>query len=234
MAEKLISPGVFTQENDLSFVPQGISEIGGAIIGPTVKGPALVPTLVTNYPEYVQMFGDTFTSGSTVTEYLTSISAREYLKHSGALTVVRILGSGYSNASQSVASAGSPTGLLQASGSSVILTNNESDTVRVTKADGTVVNFIGQLNPSTDASDNSIRFFDRGADVAAFCTNLAAEFNTVASLSDFTAVGAATTFQVTASAADGEITLLITSLNCSTGVGVVSATLGAAVGSGLG
>ena len=77
MAEKLISPGVFTQENDLSFVPQGIGEIGGAIIGPTVKGPALVPTLVTNYPEYVQMFGDTFTSGSTVTEYLTSISARE-------------------------------------------------------------------------------------------------------------------------------------------------------------
>ena len=76
MAEKLISPGVFTQENDLSFVPQGIGEIGGAIVGPTVKGPALVPTLVTSYPEYVQLFGDTFTSGTTVTEYLTSISAR--------------------------------------------------------------------------------------------------------------------------------------------------------------
>ena len=102
MAEKLISPGVFTQENDLSFVPQGIGEIGGAIVGPTVKGPALVPTLVTSYPEYVQLFGDTFTSGTTVTEYLTSISAREYLKHSGALTVVRILGDSYSNASASV------------------------------------------------------------------------------------------------------------------------------------
>ena len=102
MAEKLISPGVFTQENDLSFVPQGIGEIGGAIIGPTVKGPALVPTLVTSYPEYVQLFGDTFTSGTTVTEYLTSISAREYLKHSGALTVVRILGDDYSNATASV------------------------------------------------------------------------------------------------------------------------------------
>jgi len=103
MAEKIISPGVFTQENDLSFVPQGIGEIGGAIVGPTVKGPALVPTIVSNYPEYVQLFGDTFTSGTTVTEYLTSISAREYLKHSGALTVVRILGDAYSNASASVA-----------------------------------------------------------------------------------------------------------------------------------
>jgi hypothetical protein len=25
MAEKIVSPGVFTQENDLSFLPQGIS-----------------------------------------------------------------------------------------------------------------------------------------------------------------------------------------------------------------
>ena len=83
MAEKLISPGVFTAENDLSFIPAGVGEIGGAIVGPTVKGPALVPTTVNSYAEYVQVFGDVFTSGSTVTEYLTSISAREYLKHSG-------------------------------------------------------------------------------------------------------------------------------------------------------
>ena len=105
MAEKLISPGVFTAENDLSFIPAGVSEIGGAIVGPTVKGPALVPTTVNSYAEYVQMFGDVFTSGSTVTEYLTSISAREYLKHSGTLTVVRVLGNGYSNATSSAIAA---------------------------------------------------------------------------------------------------------------------------------
>ena len=40
MAENIISPGVFTRENDLSFLPQGIGAIGAAIIGPTVKGPA--------------------------------------------------------------------------------------------------------------------------------------------------------------------------------------------------
>ena len=28
MAERIISPGVFTRENDLSFLPQGIGEIG--------------------------------------------------------------------------------------------------------------------------------------------------------------------------------------------------------------
>ena len=36
MAERIVSPGVFTRERDLSFLPQGVSEIGAAIIGPTV------------------------------------------------------------------------------------------------------------------------------------------------------------------------------------------------------
>jgi phage tail sheath protein FI len=144
MAEKIISPGVFTQENDLSFVSQGISEIGGAIVGPTVKGPALVPTLVTSYPEYVQLFGDTFVSGSTSTEYLTSISAREYLKHSGALTVVRILGDAYSNASASVAG----------SGSSAAFTLN-------TIADGRIMNSAGvetTNNALLDGRKESLRY----------------------------------------------------------------------------
>ena len=35
MAEQIISPGVFTRENDLSFLPQGIGQIGAAIVGPT-------------------------------------------------------------------------------------------------------------------------------------------------------------------------------------------------------
>ena len=46
MAENIISPGVFTRENDLSFLPQGIGQIGACIIGPTVKGPAFVPTVI--------------------------------------------------------------------------------------------------------------------------------------------------------------------------------------------
>ena len=38
MAERVVSPGVFTRERDLSFLPQGIGEIGAAIIGPTKIG----------------------------------------------------------------------------------------------------------------------------------------------------------------------------------------------------
>ena len=40
MAERIVSPGVFTREKDLSFLPQGIGEIGAALIGPTDFGPA--------------------------------------------------------------------------------------------------------------------------------------------------------------------------------------------------
>ena len=45
MAEKIVSPGVFTRENDLSFLQQGVANIGAAFIGPFKEGP-LTPTIV--------------------------------------------------------------------------------------------------------------------------------------------------------------------------------------------
>ena len=58
MAENIISPGVFTRENDLSFLPQGIGQIGAAVVGPTEKGPAFVPTVIRRgFAEYEARFG---------------------------------------------------------------------------------------------------------------------------------------------------------------------------------
>jgi len=99
MAEKIISPGVFTNEVDQSFLPAGVAAIGAAIIGPTAKGPAGIPTQVTSYSEFVQVFGGAFTSGSAAVEgnykYLTNYAAQEYLKYADTLTVVRILAGTY-------------------------------------------------------------------------------------------------------------------------------------------
>ena len=64
MAEKIVSPGVFTNEVDQSFLPAGVAAIGAAVIGPTSKGPANVPTTVSSYPEFLQIFGGKFESGS--------------------------------------------------------------------------------------------------------------------------------------------------------------------------
>ena len=102
MAEKIVSPGVFTNEVDQSFLPAAIADIGAALIGPTVKGPALVPTVVTSYSEFQQKFGDVFLSGSDSYQYLTSHTAEQYLKNSNTLTVVRILAGTYGHASASV------------------------------------------------------------------------------------------------------------------------------------
>ena len=90
MAEQIISPGVFTRENDLSFLPQGVGAIGAAIIGPTVKGPAFVPTVVKSFAEYERKFGS-LSSNTFVPQ-----TVREYLKNAGSVTVTRVLaGGGY-------------------------------------------------------------------------------------------------------------------------------------------
>ncbi len=110
MAERIVSPGVFTREVDQSFLPAGLSAIGAAVIGPTAKGPAGIPTVVTSYSDYIQKFGGTITSGSGASQasykYLTNYMAQEYLKYSDTLTVVRILAGTYSQASASVTASG--------------------------------------------------------------------------------------------------------------------------------
>ena len=84
-SEKIISPGVFTNEIDQSFLPAAIGDIGGAVVGPTVKGPAMIPTVVSSMNEFVQIFGETFASGGQDYTYLTSETARQYLKHGNIL-----------------------------------------------------------------------------------------------------------------------------------------------------
>jgi hypothetical protein len=85
--EKIVSPGVFTRENDLSYLPTGIAQIGAAIVGPTEYGPAFLPKIVTTQQEYEQIFG-------TPTNYYTGYAAQNYLREAGSLTVVRVGGIG--------------------------------------------------------------------------------------------------------------------------------------------
>ena len=106
-SEKVISPGVFTNEIDQSFLPAAIGDIGAALIGPTVKGPANQPVVVSSYSEFIQKFGDSFMSGSQPFSYMTSLTAREYLKHGNALTVIRVLAGPVSTA-KSIVVKGSP------------------------------------------------------------------------------------------------------------------------------
>ena len=91
--ERIVSPGVFTRERDLSFLTQGISEIGGAFIGATPKGPAFIPTIVRSQQEYVTRFGEADAN------HYTGLTVKNYLGEAGVATIVRVLGlNGWDNA----------------------------------------------------------------------------------------------------------------------------------------
>ena len=120
MAEKIISPGVFVNESDKSLVSRGPVVTGAAIVGPTVNGRPLVPTVVTSYSDYVSQFGETFKSGSQYYEYFTSLAAKEYFSGGGqSLLVTRVIsGSAYNTYAQasvaSFADAATPSFTLEA------------------------------------------------------------------------------------------------------------------------
>jgi hypothetical protein len=102
MAETLLSPGVLTRENDQSQITQGPITAGAAIVGPTVKGPVGIPTMVTSYSDYISKFGGSFISGGTTQEYLTSISTYNYFQQGGnTLLVTRAVSGTFTTATAS-------------------------------------------------------------------------------------------------------------------------------------
>ncbi len=117
MAEKIISPGVFTNEIDQTFLPAAVADIGAALIGPTLKGPAGVPTVVTSFSDFQAKFGDVVKSGSDSVQFLTSHAAEQYLQNSDTLTVVRVMAGDFSPATADVGSSGSTVAANPASAS---------------------------------------------------------------------------------------------------------------------
>ena len=87
MADKIVSPGVFTKENDLSFLQQGVADIGAAFIGPFKEGP-LVPTIVNSQAEFEQLFG------AADGTYYTPLAVQNYLREAGTATICRVAGVG--------------------------------------------------------------------------------------------------------------------------------------------
>jgi hypothetical protein len=99
MANFTVSPGVTTNELDQTFLTGQPVQAGAAIIGPTVKGPFEVPTLVTSYSQYTSLFGDSFISGGVNYSYLTSIAAYNYFNYGGSsLLVARVASGSYTSA----------------------------------------------------------------------------------------------------------------------------------------
>ncbi len=88
MTEQILSAGVYSSENDQSFYSQGTVQTGLALVGPTEKGAAFVPTDVTSYGQYTALFG----SDSNVS-YLPQ-TVFNYLQAGSTVKVTRVLGNG--------------------------------------------------------------------------------------------------------------------------------------------
>jgi hypothetical protein len=89
-----VSPGVFTSERDLTFVAQQVGVTTLGVVGETVKGPAFEPIFITDYEEFVAIFGGQNPSkfGNNKPKYELPYIARNYLTESNQLFVTRILG----------------------------------------------------------------------------------------------------------------------------------------------
>jgi uncharacterized protein len=140
MAETLISPGVLSIENDQSFITSQPITVGAAIIGPTVKGPYEIPTIVTSYSDYQNKFGTTFISGGQVQSYFTSVAAFNYFNNGGeTLLVARVASGSFSSAFTS----GSTN-----NGSAILNANTSSSLVLTTISQGIIQNSSSSLDAS--------------------------------------------------------------------------------------
>ena len=193
MAETIISPGVFTRENDISFISPASIEAGAAFVGPTVKGPVEIPTSVTSYGEYARKFGETFESGSNKQEYLTSLAVKSYFQQGGNTALITRVVSGSSNwaaaSNTTITNTTVSTGANRATGSVTIATvavdNQEFRFTNVGPSNLTY-RFIASANPvPQDDTDGLVFFFSTGSNATGTAANLSAEIGTATGLSSF-------------------------------------------------
>jgi len=236
MAEKIISPGVFTNEIDQTFLPSAVADIGAAIVGPTLKGPAGIPTVVTSFSDFQAKFGDVFRSGSDSVQFLTSHAAEEYLKNSDTLTVVRVMAGAFGPASANILTTGSSTvtGVNLATGS-VIASSFPATIGQVYKVvqGSSTFKFISSGDGGGDAADDSIRFFVNGSTTGAHITNLTTEINAVSSLNVIANSGSSGLSMTGSSAGTGNNGIKFTTASAAAPSTFTTAPAGNAVGGGV-
>ena len=100
---KFVSPGVFINEIDNSFIPKSADAIGPVVIGRARRGLAMQPVKVQSYSEFVEMFGNTepgiggvgdvYRNGGSTSPMYGTYAAKAFLRSNVApLTYIRLLG----------------------------------------------------------------------------------------------------------------------------------------------
>ena len=193
MAEALISPGVFLNENNLSQTTAGPITVGTALIGPTVTGKQNIPTLVTSYSQYAAFFGTTFISGGTTQEYLTSQAAYNYFQQGGAsLLVTRVASGSYTPAEAGIPNFVGNTGSSAVSGTADFV---DQSYIQITgSVKGTF--YFTSSNSEVDTPTTNQYYVITGSSVTSTVANLAQKINLYSGSFNIKAVANGTTINL--------------------------------------
>lgn len=96
-----VTPGIYTQETDLTYATNSLGITALGIAGETKKGPAFQPIMVNNWAQFSDYFGGTdptIFKESKYPKYELPYIAKSYLSESNHLQVVRTLGLSGANA----------------------------------------------------------------------------------------------------------------------------------------
>lgn len=92
----IVSPGVYSDETDLTFVAQSLGVTTLGVVGEAPSGPAFEPVFIKNFTEYSTFFGtlnpEKYALLPSLPKYEMGYIAKQYLEQSNQLFVTRILG----------------------------------------------------------------------------------------------------------------------------------------------
>jgi len=220
MAESIISPGVYTRENDISYITPAPIQAGAAFVGPTVKGPDNQPLIVTSYSDYVRKFGETFLSASNKQyEFLTSVAVKNYFQNGGQTALVtRIVSGTYDRAT----STNIQSGILATTASLTISSASLSPFITPTGSftiNGINLAITGSTPPTNTATTI---FIASGSTPANTVTAIVTAFNFSSSVAPYS-----TSLQNIVAAASGTTGLLFNTTASLIGTATVPGTLNA-------
>ena len=165
MAERILSPGVFSRENDLSFITPAAGEISTALVGPTTKGPQDIPTVIRSYGEYLNVFGGAFQSGSDYYTHFTTLAAEKYFEQGGSsLLVTRVSDDTFNGATAAVTSGSTTWFTLKTHAQGEIMNNSGSVSTGNALVSGSADNIRWEITSKNVAQGTISLIIRRGDD----------------------------------------------------------------------
>ena len=180
MPTTIVSPGVVINTNNQSYIaPTTPAPAEAAIIGPTVKGQVNIPTIVSSYNEYQNMYGDVFTSGSQTYTFLTSVAAYRYFEQGGTSLLVTRVASGSAVAGNWTAATSSISGsfTIETLSEGTIMNSTGSETTNNLLVNGTADNIRWEVTSPNSSSGTFNLLVRQGNDTSKYPSVLETWYN---------------------------------------------------------